>query len=354
MNTTNLQFTRDYTQIIKGIAILFMIILHVGGSGATYDVPMRTMAEFLVLGFIHPSFKLCVGIFTFMIGYGYAFAKVKDWRYSVKHVWALLKVFWLILLVITVPSILVVGGGNTISERGVEDFIQNLFGVSGSLNWYSWFVALYIFCMIVLPLVHRRLDKKPILATIGFSLAFYVLEVSIHTLPVWESNKWLYTLFNNCMLMPTVFLGYYFAKHQVFQKIRIPKHWTMVFVGAAFIILAFIGRTVFGSVAGFNMYVIHATLCILGILIIFNSCKLPITCKVLTALGNLSVYMWFFHALFFTDVVRTIYQPIILVSDNIFIITLWTILLTYACSWILKWVVDRIENIFSKAINTNK
>lgn len=52
MNSINLQFSRDHTQIIKGIAILFMIILHVGGSGATYDVPIRTMAEYLILVFL--------------------------------------------------------------------------------------------------------------------------------------------------------------------------------------------------------------------------------------------------------------------------------------------------------------
>lgn len=202
--------------------------------------------------------------------------------------------------------------------------------------------------MIVLPLIHRWLDAKPLLATIGFSLVFYVLEVGIHTLPFWESNKWVYSLFNNCMLMPTVLLGYYFAKQQVFQKLSIPNHWSMPIVGIALIVLAFFGHVVCGSVAGFNMYVIHATLCILGILIIFNSCKLPILSKVLTNLGNHSVYMWFFHALFFTDIVRTIYQPLILVSDNIFIITIWTILLTYVCSWILKSVVDRIESCRKK------
>ena len=74
-------------------------------------------------------------------------------------------------------------------ENGVEDFIQNLFGVSGSLNWYSWFVALYIFCMIILPLISHWLDKKPILATIGFSIAFYLLEVAIHAFPVWKATK---------------------------------------------------------------------------------------------------------------------------------------------------------------------
>lgn len=30
MNSIHLQFTRDHTQVIKGVAILFMMILHVG------------------------------------------------------------------------------------------------------------------------------------------------------------------------------------------------------------------------------------------------------------------------------------------------------------------------------------
>ena len=350
MNSIHLQFTRDHTQVIKGVAILFMMILHVGGSGATYDVPMRTMAEYPLLGFLHPSLKLCVGIFTFMIGYGYAFAKVKDWHYSIKHVWALLKVFWMILLVITVPSILIIGGGNSLKENGVGDFVQNLFGVSESLNWYSWFVALYIFCMIILPLISRWLDKKPILATIGFSIAFYLMEVAIHALPVWESNKWLYSLFNNCMLMPTVLLGYYCAKQQVFQKIRIPRHWAMALVGLLFILLAFVGRAICGAIAGFSLFIIYAPITILGILLISHSCRATVIKKVLTSLGNLSVYMWFFHALFFTDIVRTIYQPFILVSNNIFIITIWTILLTYFCSRILKTIVERIEGYFYRLL----
>lgn len=348
MKCSNLQFTRDYTQIIKGVAILFMIILHVGGSGGTYDVPIRTMAEYPVLNFIHPSFKLCVGIFTFMIGYGYAFAKVKDWRYSIKHVCALLKVFWLILLVITVPSIFVVDGFSTLKANGIEDFVQNLVGVSESLNWYSWFVALYIFCMIVLPLIRPWLDKRLVMATIVFSFTFYVLEIVIHALPIWDSNKWLYSLFNDCALMPTVLLGYYFAKQQVFQKMQVPKHWTMSIVGLSIIVMVFAVRTVCGAIAGFNLDIIYAPLSILGILIVFNTCKLPITSKVLTVLGNHSVYMWFFHALFFTDVVRKVYQPLILVSENIFIITFWTILLTLACSWVLKKAVDGVEYIFSK------
>ena len=236
-------------------------------------------------------------------------------------------------------------------ENGIEDLIQNPFGVSESLNWYSWFVALYIFCMIILPLISRWLDKKPILATIGFTIAFYAIEVAIHALPMWESNKWLYSLFNNCMLMRTVLLGYYCAKQQVFQKIRIPRHWAMALVGVLLIVLALVGYALCGAIAGVSLFIIYAPIAILGILLISHSCRATVIKKVLISLGNLSVYMWFFHALFFTDIVRSIYQPFILVSDNIFIITIWTILLTYLCSSILKWIVDRVENSLNKIFN---
>lgn len=343
MNTSCLRFTRDYTQIIKGIAILFMMILHVGGSGATYDVSISTMDAYPILGFLHPSFKLCVGIFTFMVGYGYAFAKVKDWHYSIKHIWSLLKVFWIILMLITIPSILLTGGGNHLKNIGIEDFIQNLLGVSGSLNWYNWFVSFYIFCMIVLPLIHQWLDKKPILATIGFSIMFYLMEVAFHMLPFFETNKWIYCLFNNCMLMPTVLLGYYFAKQQIFQKIQVPLHWMMGLGGILLVCLALLLRAFCGAIAGFILDLFYAPMAILGILLIFNSCKLRFISKVLTALGNLSVYMWFFHALFFTNIVRAIYQPYILVSNNIFLVTLWTIALTYVCCWFLRMIVENAK-----------
>ena len=148
--------------------------------------------------------------------------------------------------------------------------------------------------------------------------------------------------------MPTVLLGYYFAKQQVFHKMRIPQHWSMALVGVLLIVLALVGYALCGAIAGFSLFIIYAPIAILGILFISHSCRATVIKKALTSLGNLSVYMWFFHALFFTDIVRSIYQPFILVSDDIFIVTIWTILLTYLCSWILKTFVERIEGYFNR------
>ena len=101
MERITLAFGKDKTAIVKGIAIVFMMMLHCG------------VADVL---------KLCVGIFTFMVGYGYAFAKVKDWRYSYLHIKKLLIPFWTILFVFTFPVMylqgnLMTGGFGKILRR---------------------------------------------------------------------------------------------------------------------------------------------------------------------------------------------------------------------------------------------
>lgn len=53
-NVGTIDFGPDKSQILRGLAIIFMITLH-----------NDTL----------PEFKICVPIFTFLVGYGYAFAK---------------------------------------------------------------------------------------------------------------------------------------------------------------------------------------------------------------------------------------------------------------------------------------
>ena len=59
-------------------------------------------------------------------------------------------------------------------------------------------------------------------------------------------------------------------------------------------------------------------------------------------IGELSVYMWFFHALFYTKAVRWFYQPVITIFNDINLVVLWTIILTFFASWLIKSIVDAI------------
>lgn len=114
MESIQINFDKEKTGIIKGVAIIFMIVLHVfGGAGwyeDCYDLPMNHNEDLIhFMG----SLQLCVGIFVFMIGYGYAFSQKKDFAYSVHHVKQLLQVFWTVLFLFALPAgYSAIGGGN--------------------------------------------------------------------------------------------------------------------------------------------------------------------------------------------------------------------------------------------------
>lgn len=344
MNTVTLSFGKDKTAIIKGFAILFMIILHCGGGQGWYDETISAFEAHPQLEGVFSTFKLCVGIFTFMVGYGYAFAKKKDWHYSLLHIWKLLLPFWTVLFIFTVPVIIANG------EWSGLMFVLNSFGINSEWNWTSWFVAFFIYAMIVMPLIAHVIDNKPIVGAAIMILLTYGLMVAVHELiPNYSQNDWIQRLFDCFITSPTMILGYVFAHEGWFCKIRIPKHWAMVLFSVLSMIAVFIMRYYVQGVAGFNFYFFYAPILILSILIIFNVYELPLLTKVFSALGNVSVYMWFFHALFFTGVVRSVYQPFILISHSLWGIIPWTIFLTFCCSWVLQLVTNRIKQLIVKS-----
>lgn len=322
MERITLAFGKDKTAIIKGIAIIFMIMLHCG------------VADVL---------KLCVGIFTFMVGYGYAFAQVKDWRYSLQHIKKLLIPFWAILFVFTFPVMYFQG-----NLGGAKMILLNMFGINSEYNWYSWFVAFFIYAMIVMPLMSCFIDRKSIVWTLIFIILAYIGEAAVHSIPWWSDNDWMQRLFDCLLCTPGMLLGYLFAHEGWYTKIKVPAHWSVTIAAVLLAIAVLALRDFVGSVAGVNLDFFYAPLFILSVLIIFNRYELPLLTKVLIVLGNVSVYMWFFHALFFTDAVRGVYEPLIRISDNLCIVTCWTILLTYVCSCVLKYIVERVEGLVSK------
>lgn len=82
---------------------------------------------------------------------------------------------------------------------------------------------------------------------------------------------------------------------------------------------------------------------IYGVLLLFQNNEDKIYARILIALGVASVWMWFVHGLFFTKEIRHIYQPLIMISDNVWVISLWVILLSYLSSVILMKAHKKIE-----------
>lgn len=334
-----LQFGKDKTAIIKGFAIVFMIILHCFGGSGWYDADLPMNHNEFLMTFM-PSLKICVGIFTFMVGYGYAFSKTKDFSYSWHHIKALLITYWVILFGFTVPFCLD-------SIGGCKELFLNAFGIKGHLSWVNWFIHFYIWSMIIMPFVGRLIDRNPyLLGVLAITIA-YTGEVALHQLvPTYQENCYLQTLFNCLIQTPTMILGYVFARKQIFQKIQVKElngigRKILLASVIVFIMLAIlVVRSKVGAILGFGLDLFYAPMMIGCILYLFNQFQMPKFSKVMASLGNNSVYMWFFHGLFFTAVVRSIYQPLIMISTNLWIISIWTILLSYICAFVLKKIVE--------------
>lgn len=328
-----LNFDKEKTSIIKGFAIIFMIVLHAFCGAGWYDkdLPMNHNQELISwMGVL----KICVGIYTFMVGYGYAFAKRKDFSYSCHHAKNLLIIFWTILLGFALPV-----GYNQLS--GGEDLLLNMFAIKSNLCWVSWFVHFYLWAMIVMPFIGRLIDKKPILFSTICIIGVFLSEVALHQfIPGYQNNNWLQALFNCLLQTPCMILGYLFSRKHWFQRIPIPRHWLVIPIAILVILLTFCLRHKMRSIYGFNMDFFYAPMVIFCILTIFNQYRMTYFSRVMTELGDKSVYMWFFHGLFFTAATRSVYQPIILISDNLWIISIWTIIITYISSVLIKKAVE--------------
>lgn len=355
------RFDKGMTAIVKAFAIIFMIILHSYVRGA-YDKAISY--DYFINSGIHGSFKICVGMFTFMVGYGYAFSKTKDWKYSIQHIKKLLTPYWTILFLFSFPVCL-----NYVLENDLITFIYSLFGITDGMDAiylnYSWFVYFFIFAMIVMPFISRFIDKRPVRNTIITVIASLVIGVVFHEIPrflaffniivprIAETSLPL-ALFNCILMVPLTVLGYLFAHERYYEKIRIncmPKGLLLLVCVCIMVLIFYMRSYTYSDHNPFNLDFFFAPLMIGAIAVLFSAFEWHPLRTVLMKVGEVSVYMWFFHALFFTKAVRWFYQPAITVFNDINVVEVWTIVLTFFASWLIKSIVDKLIGLVSKHHN---
>lgn len=135
-------------------------------------------------------------------------------------------------------------------------------------------------------------------------------------------------------------LGYLFARKELYQKIKIPNHWLVPVVATFIVAVTLWLKMVMPGIKIFNFDLIYASVIILCILVVFSQYPMKWITKVMAELGDKSVYMWFVHALFFTAATRPVYHHFVMISGNLWIVAIWTIILSYIISVVLKKIVE--------------
>lgn len=337
-------FDKSMTSIIKGIGMILMMCLHCYNVDYYYGASLDWHLSFDKLGL---GFHLCIGIYAFMVGYGYAFSKTKDWKYGLKHIWKMLLPYYVVLFIFTVPFAL-----TEIKDRGFVNFLFNLVGLEGNLNYFNWFIYFYIYLMILLPWVSKAIKRYPVVSALLICAVAYGIEVLAHQFLFDKMEDWAMKFVYNCLrYTPVAVLGLLFSQEKYYERMRMVKLPAWLLGIAAFLVIIVVlllaGKKTL--VMGFQFDFFYVPVLIGAIVVLFNKCELGLLRRALQKIGDVSVYMWFLQALFFTACVSWFYQPAITIFKDINLVVLWTMLITFISSWILKTIVDGITSALTKS-----
>lgn len=325
-------FGNDMSRIVRGIAIILMVMGH--------SLPGK------IIGFAVP-------LFTFLVGYGYAFAKQHTLGNSFKRIWHLLFSYWIVLLCVCLPAALIsYPRPIPLSEIGLC-----LFGLNGRLNFFSWYVYFYIFTMLCLPAASRVIDRYGFKGAIILCAVCGGVVLAILGVPDYDANIFLRVGYRCFRYFPIALSGYWLAKFGIFAKLRYRVRPVMAFVALAMMvgiyfcrgweyarIFDFVWAPLFGACVGVAFH--------------FPFMRFP--GRFLTSMGMKSMNIWFLHALFFTHSTKGLLDPLVDWIDwrPLFIIAV--LALSYVMAVGVGWLQDflsslpkRVERLFPEQRTAN-
>ena len=277
-----MRFDKEMTAIIKGIALIFMMLLHCYGH-VHYDVELDY--SFAPLSQIAGVFKICISLFAFMVGFGYSFSATRDCAYSIRHIIKLLIPFWTILIVLTFPFC-----WSEVLSSGWKMLLYNMVGIDSHFNYYSWFVYFFIYAMIVMPLISRFIDYRPLLNTIVVVVASTMLMYGIHYVMDVASSQPAMAVFNCMMMTPLVALGYLFGHEHYYERMNVNRlsRWVCLSLALALIVLVMWIRFYRWGWKGFQYDFFFVPLMIGSLVVIFNKFELKPLRTLLVNIGKVS------------------------------------------------------------------
>lgn len=217
-----MKFTKNDTLCMKGIAILIMFFHHnYLGPDRWLDSPISfyPFSESQVV-YIAKFFKICVGMFVFLTGYGMmasAKEKIKDnlamRRYVVNRYLSMMLGFWFIFLVVQIVSGIFTNRFTVIYGKGMYAWIYFFIDGMGLAHLFStptfcatwWYMSLAIFLILLFPFFKRIIENYHEVA-----LILTVLLPTALKLPYSDFWRWIF-----CYS-----LGIYFAKHDIFTRLK--------------------------------------------------------------------------------------------------------------------------------------
>lgn len=341
------ELTKDESKMLKGIAILFMVGLHLYNRTDidNYYKSIIIINNYPLIYYISFIFEACVPIYCFCSGYAAYVNKNQGKKKFFKRLFKLIVNYWLVLLLTCITGILL---GNKLIPGNVLDFLGNVFLYRISYVGAWWFIQTYVLLTLSSSYLIKLSNKlKPysifILSIIIYAIAYYFRMIH----PIDSYYLIIETIINALVLYGTSLfpyvVGLLFKKYDVISFIRnnLTQHSSLI--GICIISFCILLHIIIKSMF-IAPFIAIMLICGYSLLHIDGINK-----KILLYFGNHSTNIWLVHMQFY----MIFFSNVIFYTKTIvgcFVILLFLCLMTsYCINYLMKAIFK--TKVISKIMN---
>lgn len=335
------EFTKDESKMLKGIAILFMVGLHLYNRVELEGLytPLIMIGDYPLVYYISFLFDACVPIYCFCSGYAAYLMKEKNKKSKYGRLLKLMIQYWIVLIL---TCILGIAFQHEYIPGSIVTFINNtfLFRISYVGAW--WFMQTYVLLMLCSNWLIKIVDRNRWYIIAFSSIVIYFIAYYFRMIHVISfNNALLDSIFNAMVLFGTsVFpfiVGILFRKYKVISFVRKRFNQFSGIIGVFIIIACCIGHIIVKSmiVAPF-----------IGILFIVGYSLLNIhgiMKRVLLFFGNHSTNIWLTHMQFYS----IFFSSVVFCTDTVVGCFVILMLMCIAGSYLIH-IISKSVNYFFK------
>lgn len=338
-----MELTKNDVKMTKGVAILFMVLLHLFCQKGNFPYePLIFIGENPLVYYIGLFGDCCVVMYCFCSGYAHkiinqthknAYSSIlKRLPMFIIQFWIVCAVFSVIGLIINDPSI----------PGSLYEFIGNMLLYRMSYNGAWWFVLTYILLCIISPVIMYLCEKSTVASLIIFSAIYFISYlVRFNKISVLPDNA-LINYFNGILapfgtsLLPYV-LGVLFYKHKIFTKINIfTQSWKKPLKN---LVLAIIVLIAF-SVHCFIETLFIAIFTGMAVILCFNLWnKGKLFTNIFSFFGTHSTNIWLTHMFFYF----VLFEDLVFVAKYPLFCLVLMLIITVFISFVINFVMKLIK-----------
>jgi hypothetical protein len=334
-------FSKEETNILKGVAILFMLFFHLFNKypiGNLYEPSIFIGGK--PLSYLLSSCTYPVDFFIILSGYGLYISYCKGKNNNVKRNIKLYIHYWITLLIFVTLGFFI--KGQEIYPGDFQKIILNITALKTTYNFETWFLFPYMLLSLSSYYLFKFFDKvRPILLFLVLLAISLISQSIIHFYTEYvNSNIILDQLLPYLVLLFPFSLGMFMAKYCKYKQIK-NRLFTFKYINLLLIISILVIMGMMMLLQDYHLSMFQPFYSIVFILFFIFLKRPTIINRFLVEMGHRSTSMWFIHTYFcyyiFHDFIYGFKYPIA--------IYLMLVLISYLLAIIIDIINKKINNI---------